>query len=245
VDVVSFEEPQGVFAPAGNIYAAHQGQKINASGGNDWFWAPDIGGLMTVSSIVDGHLKMLEPLWTNFILNCPPNRDGKMDEAIVTRLAAVGAAWSPNVARALLPAQGPQVERPYTAVAATATSGTANNAIDGLNDNNFNTVWQSTGAFPQSITVDLGTSRPDVGIVSVTPRYMNNRGVADGNITSYRILLGTDNATFTEAAAGSWAADAKLKVVTFTPTAARYVRLEARVANGTSAIVTEISVGGR
>jgi alpha-L-fucosidase len=243
-DIVTFEEPQGVFAPAGNTYPAHQAQKINNSGGNDWFWAPTIGNLMTVTSIVDDHLKRLEPLWTNFLLNCPPNRDGLMDATIVTRLAEVGAAWSANTARPPLPAQGPQIERPYTAVAATATSGTAGNAIDGLNDNNFNTLWTTSGAFPQSITLDLGQSRPDVGIVSVTPRYMNNRGVADGNITSYRVLLSTDGATFTEAAAGTWTADAKLKVVTFTPTAARYVRVEARAANGTAAIATELSVGG-
>ena len=245
VDIVSFEEPQGVFAPAGNTYPAHQGQKINNSGGNDWFWAPSIGNLMTVSSIVDGHLKMFEPLWTNFVLNCPPNRDGVMDAAIVTRLTEVGAAWSPNMARPPLPAQGPQIERPYTPVSATATSGTAGNAIDGLNDNNFNTLWTTTGAFPQSITLDLGQSRPDVGIVSVTPRYMNNRPVADGNITSYRVLTGVDSGSLSETASGLWTADGKLKVVTFTPTAARYVRLEVRAANGTAATATEISVGGR
>ena len=245
VDIVSFEEPQGVFAPAGNTYPAHQGQKINNSGGNDWFWAPSIGNLMTVTSIVDDHLKRLEPLWTNFLLNCPPNREGVMDAAITTRLAEVGAAWSPNAARPPLPAQGPQIDRPYTPVSATATSGTAASAIDGLNDNNFNTLWTTSGAFPQSITLDLGQSRADVGIVSVTPRYMNNRGVIDGNITSYRVLLSPDGASFTEAATGTWTADAKLKVVTFTPASARYVRLEARAANGTAAIATEISVGGR
>jgi alpha-L-fucosidase len=244
VDVVHFEEPQGVFAPAGNTYAAHQGQKINASGGNDWFWAPSIGNLMSVSSIVDDHLKKLEPLWTNFVLNCPPNRDGLMDAAIVDRLAQVGAAWTPNAARPPLPAQGPQIERPYTPVSATATSGTAKNAIDGLNDNNFNTMWQVSGALPQSITLDLGQSRPDVGIVSVTPRYANNRGVTDGNITSYRILAGSNDSTLAEVAAGTWPADAKLQVVTFPPTAARYVRVEVRAANGTAA-ATEISVGGR
>jgi alpha-L-fucosidase len=244
VDIVHFEEPQGVFAPAGNTYPAHQGQKINNTGGNDWFWAPDIGSLMSVSSIVDDHLKKLEPLWTNFVLNCPPNRDGLMDAAITSRLAQVGAAWTPNSARPPLPAQGPQIERPYTAVAAMATSGTATNAIDGLNDNNFNTMWQASGAFPQSITLDLGQSRPDVGIVTVTPRYSNNRGVTDGNITSYRILVGSDDSNLTEVAAGTWPADAKLKVVTFTPTAARYVRVEARAANG-NATATEISVGSR
>ena len=99
-----------------------------------------------------------------------------------------GRCLEPQHDAPALPAQGPQIERPYTAIAATATSGTAANAIDGLNDNNFNTLWTTTGAFPQSITLDLGQSRPDVGIVSVTPRYMNNRPVADGNITSYRVL---------------------------------------------------------
>jgi alpha-L-fucosidase len=244
VDIVHFEEPQGVFAPAGNTYAAHQGQKINNSGGNDWFWAPSIGNLMSVSSIVDDHLEKLEPLWTNFVLNCPPNRDGLMDAAIVSRLAEVGAAWTPNAARLPLPSQGPQIERPYTPVSAAATSGTAKNAIDGLNDNNFNTMWQASGALPQSITLDLGQSRPDVGIVSVTPRYANNGGVTDGNITSYRILAGSADNTLTEVAAGTWPADGKLKVVTFPPTAARYVRVEVLAANGTAA-ATEISVGGR
>ena len=244
VDIVHFEEPQGVFAPPGNTYAAHQGQKINNSGGNDWFWAPSIGNLMSVSSIVDDHLKKLEPLWTNFVLNCPPNRDGLMDAAIVSRLAEVGAAWTPNAARAPLPSQGPQIERPYTPVSASASSGTAKNAIDGVNDNQLNTMWQASGALPQSITLDLGRSRPDVGIVSVTPRYANNRGVTDGNITSYRILAGTEESTLTEVAAGTWPADGKLKVVTFPPTAARYVRVEVRAANGMAA-ATEISVGGR
>jgi alpha-L-fucosidase len=243
-DIVHFEEPQGVFAPAGNTYAAHQGQKINNAGGNDWFWAPNIGSLMSVSSIVDDHLKKLEPLWTTFVLNCPPNRDGLMDATIVSRLAEVGAAWTPNAARPPLPSQGPQIDRPYTPASATATSGTAKNAIDGLNDNKFNTMWEASGALPQSITLDLGQSRPDVGIVSVTPRYSNNRGVTDGNITSYRILAGTVDSALTEVAAGTWPADAKLKVVTFTPTAARYVRVEVRAANGTAA-ATEISVGGR
>ena len=244
VDVVHFEEPQGVFAPAGNTYPAHQGQKINDSGGNDWFWAPSIGGLMSVSSIVDDHLEKLEPLWTNIVLNCPPNRDGLMDPAIVSRLAQVGAAWTPNAARPPLPAQGPQIERPYTPVSATATSGIAKNAIDGQNDNNFNTMWQASGALPQSVTLDLGQSRSDVGIVSVTPRYANNHGVADGNITSYRILAGSDDSMLTEVANGTWPADGKLKVVTFTPTVARYVRVEVLAANG-SAAATEISVGGQ
>jgi alpha-L-fucosidase len=245
VDLVNFEEPTGVFAPADNTYAATQEQKINSSGGNDWFWAPGIGGLMSASSIVDGHLKMLEPVWTNFLLNCPPNRDGRMDAAITSRLAEVGAAWSPNAARPPLPAQGPQIEFPYTPASATATSGTAASAIDGINDTSFNTLWQTSGAFPQSITLDLAQMRPDVGIIGVVPYYANSRSSTMGNITSYAILTSTNGTAFTMATSGTWPADGKMKVATFGPVAARYVRLEARAANGGAAVATEITVGAR
>jgi len=246
-DVAAIEEPKGTFVPADNTFPATQGQKINSTGGNDWFWAPNIGGLMTVDNIVNGHLKMLEPRWTNFLLNCPPNRDGLMDAAIVTRLAEVGAAWSPNASRPPLPAQGPQNEYPYTPASATATSGTAASAIDGVNDYGSYTIWQSTTSLPQSITIDLGQSRPDVGYLGYVPRYVANMGPStDGAITQYAILTSTNNTTFTMAATGTWPVDGKMKSVAFGPVAARYVRLEARAVNGSGgAVATEITVGAR
>ncbi|HXU06655.1 MAG TPA: alpha-L-fucosidase, partial [Polyangia bacterium] len=249
VDITNFEEPAGSFAPANNTYAGNQETKINTSGGNDWFWAPNIGNLMTVTAIVDQHLKVLEPRWTNFLLNCPPNRQGLLDAAIVSRLAEVGAAWSKNAARPMLPAQGVQIEYPYTPTTATATSGTAANAIDGINDNYAsrpNTIWRSAGALPQSITLDLGATKPDVGMLGYVPEYMNNAALTAGAITSYGILTSTNGTTFTEATSGTWAADGKMKVATFGPVAARYVRLEARAVNGTTAAAaTEITVGAK
>jgi alpha-L-fucosidase len=245
-DVAAIEEPKGAFAPADNTFPATQGQKIN-SGGNDWFWSTSLGTLMSTDNIVNGHLRMLEPRWTNFLLNCPPNREGLMDAAIVTRLAEVGAMWSPNASRAPLPAQGPQNEWPYTPTGATATSGTAANAIDGVNDWGSYTIWQSTASLPQSVTIDLGQSRPDVGYVGYVPRYVANSGPStDGAITQYTVYTSTNNSTFTMAAMGSWPVDGKMKSVAFTPVAARYVRLEARAVNGTSgAVATEITVGAR
>ncbi len=244
VDVVSFEEPKGAWAPPGNTYPGAQGQMINATGGNDWFWAPDIGGLMTVADVVTRHLQDLEPKWTNFLLNCPPNRDGIMPPEIVTVLRGVGAAWTPNLARPPLPAQGPQNERPYTPVSATASSGDANAAIDGKNDTEFISMWQPTGALPQSITLDLGGVRPDVGWLGAVPRYHKEQSSKDGNVTSYRILTSTDGSNFGEATAAAWPADGRMKVATFDPRPARYVRFEIRAANGIPA-VTEITVGGR
>jgi alpha-L-fucosidase len=243
VDIVNFEEPTGAFAPSDNSYAAAQETKINGSGGNDWFWAPDVGNLMSVSTIVAGHLQMLEPRYTTFLLNCPPNRDGLLDATMVSRLAEVGAAWSPNPNRAPLPTQARLIEHPYTPVGATATSGTAANAIDGVNDTNTHTFWQTASALPQSVTLDLGQSRPDVGMLSYVPQYVSGVGVTGGNITTYGILVSTDGTTFTEAASGTWPADGKLKTAIFGPVAARYVRLEVRAAMGGAAIVTDITVG--
>ena len=249
VDIVNFEEPRGAFAPAGNTYAGNQEQKLNATGGNDWFWSPNIGGLMTVTDIVDNHLKVLEPRWTNFLLNCPPNRMGLMDAAIVMRLGEVGRAWSSNTSRAPLPSQGTQIEFPYTPVSVTSTSGNAANAaraVDGINDYNRYTIWRSSGTLPQSVTLDLGTTKPDVGLLGYVPEYVTNAAVTAGAITSYAVLVSTDGTTFTEATSGTWAADRKMKVATFGPVAARYVRLEARAASGgTQAAATEVTVGAQ
>jgi alpha-L-fucosidase len=243
VDIVNFEEPTGAFAPANNTYAAAQETKINKSGGNDWFWAPNVSNLMSVSTIVDGHLKKLEPAYASFLLNCPPNRDGLIDASMVSVLMQVGATWSPNLNRQPLPAQARIIEHPYTPVGATATSGTAANAIDGLNDTNVHTFWQTSGGLPQSVTLDLGQIRSDVGMLSYVPQYVNGAGVTGGNVTSYGILVSTDGSMFTPAATGTWAADGKLHTAIFGPVAARYVRFEVRAANGGSAIVTDITVG--
>jgi len=245
-DLVVYEEPKGVFAPTTNTIAAAQDTKINGTGGNDWYWAPDIGSLMSVSSIVDGHLKKLEASYTNFILNCPPNRDGLLDASIVTILGQVGTAWTPNASRPPLPAQLPLNEHPYMPTAATATSGTAANAIDGVNDVGAFTVWTSSTSLPQSLTLDLGSIKTDVGYFGYLPGYAGSGPTTNGAITSYKILVSSDNATYTAATSGTWPADGKYKAVVFGPVAARYVRLQADAVNGTGgAQATEVVVGAK
>jgi len=245
-DLVMYEEPKGVFSPTGNTIAAGQDNKINGTGGNDWFWAPGIGGLMTASAIVDGHLKKLEASYTNFILNCPPNRQGQLDQAILDILTQVGSSWTPNANRAPLPAQVPLNQHPYMPTGATATSGTASNAIDGVNDVGVNTVWTSSTSFPQSLTLDLGSVKPDVGYFGYLPGYAGNGPTTNGSITSYKILVSSDNSTYTTATSGTWPGDGKYQGVLFGPVAARYVRLEADAVNGTGgAQATEVVVGAR
>jgi alpha-L-fucosidase len=184
--------------------------------------------------------------YTNFILNCPPNRDGQLDAAIVTLLGQVGSSWTPSANRALLPAQTPLNEHPYMPAGATASSGTASSAIDGVNDVGNNTVWTSSASLPQSLTLDLGAVKPDVGYFGYLPGYAGNGPTTNGNITSYKILVSSDNTTYATATSGTWPADGKYKGVVFGPLAARYIRLEADAVNGTGgAQATEVVVGAR
>jgi alpha-L-fucosidase len=246
VDSVLFDESLGMSSPLDNTLPSTQMQKINGSGGNNWFWDTDLGNLMTATDIVQNHLQVLEGRWTNFLLNCPPNRDGLLDSSMVAILNQVGAKWSPDLLRKPLPAQEPQNEHPYTPVGATATSGNAGYAIDGVDTYNTYSVWQTSGALPQSITLDLGAQRSEVGILTYVPRFSGREFPdTDGAITSYAILTSADGANFTLATTGTWPASSAMKTATFGPVAARYVRLEARAAKGNAAAATEITVGAR
>ena len=239
-DIVFFEEPKGVWAPSGNTYAACQGQNIVSTG---WFWHPSTPTAtpMTTSDIVTTHLKTLEPRYTNLLLNCPPNNVGLLDTNIVDRLAEVGAAWAPNTARAALPTQPDAINWPVSAVAVTATSGTASSAVDGHNDSGWQTLWQSSGTLPQSVTIDLGSAHSNLDMLTYLP---TQDGSTTGAITGYQVLVSSDGASFTQVASGTWAASKAIKQARFTAQTARYVRLEATAAVGGYAVANEILVGG-
>lgn len=260
-DLVMYEEPRGVFAPDGNTWAAVQGQKINKSGGNDWFWKSNIANYMTVSDIVDSHINKLVPRYTAFILNCPPDNRGLLGDPIVTELAQVGTYRQshPATVPAPLPTQGVQNSNPYFPLQATASSGTASDAIDGSNDLGRYAVWRSTGALPQWVQADLGAIKP-VAFVGYLPPYETGSGFNSGNghctstdcavpsktglITSYEIDVSRDGTSFTKASEGTWPANGKLQGVSFPAVQARYVRLIAKAVSSGAAAATEIEVGG-
>lgn len=243
-DMIHYEA--GSAYPNSNTFPAIFSLLINKNSGNDWFWDARVpnASLLSVSEIVNSNLNRLEPQWCSFILNCPPNRDGRLDSNMVNRLKEVGQAWSPNMSRPPLPPQAPQIEKPVTPASATTTSGNAYYAIDGLNDRFYYSVWQSSTSLPQSITIDLGREYSDISILSYVPKYQSYIDPrTEGSITSYIISTSTDNASFTEVAGGEWNGDVQMKVVTFPPTAARYLRLEALTANDGYAAATEIAIG--
>jgi alpha-L-fucosidase len=232
--------------PTNNTLPALLSLLININSGNGWFWDQKVptANLLSVDSIVISNLNKLEPQWCSFVLNCPPNPDGRLDDNIVNRLAEVGQAWNPDLSRPPLPPQGTQIELPITPDSAIATSGNASLAIDGLNDRFHYTAWQTSASLPQSITIDLGMEYSDVSILAYLPKYVPYiKPLTEGSITSYKIYRSTDNTNFIKIAKGEWNGDTKMKVVTFTPTSARYIRLEALSAMNDFAAATEIAIG--
>jgi alpha-L-fucosidase len=246
-DAIFFEEPLGVTAPAGNTYAGMQGQTIS----NGWFWHPSTPteGLMSKAAILS-HLADLEPKYTSFILNCPPNRDGLLDTNIVNRLAEVGAAWSPNTSRPPLPAQLLRAEHPVTPVSAYATGFHTGegplHAIDGLSDVRYETCWSTWSLpLPQSITIDLGGVWSNVSTLEYLPKQWNRTNSTDGDITSYTILTSTDGVTFTPVATGTWAGNGKTKLAEWPNRNVGFIRIQVDAATGDYANISGIRIGGR
>jgi alpha-L-fucosidase len=258
-DLLFVEEPKGgVFCPPGNVFAASQGQTISPAG---WFWHPSTpSALLTPEQIVDGHLRVLEQRYCTFILNCPPNPQGRLDPSVVETLHQVGAHWRPDAFRPPMPAQPDVLRYPLTPVSATATTGDAEStdaaaAIDGHSDFGWNgqadqTLWQAVGSPPHAITLDLGRRYAGIDVVSYLPRQDTVTDFAfdyrtTGNVTAYRIRASVDGTHFHTVAGGGWAGDHTRKQARFHPTTARFIRLEmlATVGNG-PAIASEIGCGG-
>ena len=243
-DMIHYEA--GGTCPENNTLPALQSALINKGGGNDWFWGTGVptSVLMSADEIVNKNLKYLEPRWCTFILNCPPNREGKLDSNILNRLKEVGQAWNPDLTRPHLPKQKPCIEFPVLPVSASATSGSASNAIDGINDRFFYSVWQSSSSLPQSITLDLGKEYANISILDYVPKYKTvTTPLTEGSIKSYKIYTSSDKINFTEVANGEWNGDTSMKIASFPATAARYIKLEAMSGVGGFAAATEIEIG--
>lgn len=240
-DIIYFEEPKGVWAPNSNTYAANQGKPLVS---DQWFWhwwMPNTEPA-SVASIVNDHLGYLEPRYTNMLVNVSPNPQGALDTNVVNRLAEIGAAWTPNTSRPALPAQPIVLDHPITANSAIATSGNANNVIDGSLDyvNTYvETLWQSSASLPQSITLDLGYTYNNINMLN----YLPSQNLTDGQITSYALYASSDGSTFNLVTSGTWSADKTMKRVTFASQIARYIKLQVNGASGGYAAASELEVG--
>lgn len=243
-EILHYEWGSGL--PKGNTKPAMLSLLINEGVGNGWFWNEDVPGhqLMSVTELVDESIVQLEPQWITFVLNCPPNQKGLMDDNIVQRLAEVGAAWYPDTTRLPLPTQIQQIYKPITPLSAVATSGDASLAIDGFNDRYNYTVWESDSELPLSITIDLGRMRDSISILTYLPKYVPYIDPKEeGSVTGYVVYLSENGEDFTQVAKGNWEGTTDMKSVTFSPKKAQFVRFEVMEANNGFAAATEIEVG--
>jgi alpha-L-fucosidase len=214
-----------------------------------------------LSSFISTYLNRCDPVWCNVAPNLPPNRDGLIQDTYVAWLKQLGQSYTPPATRAQLPLQGPHMDRVITAIGATATSNTsaAHYAVDGLSDGGFadhytQSLWTSSGALPQSVTVDLGAAYYNIEMCDYLPKQIarQDTGGFDSSaiITGYKIYYSFDNSTFTPVTlssgyTGTWTGDNTLKYAMFTPVHARYMRLEATaVRSGSAASVSEVDFGG-
>ncbi|WP_176547383.1 discoidin domain-containing protein [Bacillus sp. AFS053548] len=133
---------------------------------------------------------------------------------------------------------------PQSKMTATATSqetigenNSASMAIDGNSQTYWHTKWDKSDVLPQSITLNLGRTFP-INKVAYLPRPTGS----NGNITGYKVYVSTDGVSFTKVVSGTWANDNAEKVVTFDPTDASYVKLEATTGVNGWASAAEISV---
>ena len=239
-DFFMVEEPKGIFCPSGNTYASSQDQTITGS----WFYNGS-SNLNSVDNIVKTHLNVLEPRYCNYLLNCPPNTHGKLDAAIVSRLAEVSAQWTPNATRARLPAQPLRIENPVVPVTATGGNNPAN-AIDAKMDYGTETDW--TGTVGGTITLDLGSATANVGAFGYLPSQAGAYTTTStaGEITTHSVAVSTDNSTWTTVVNnGAWAATNSPKVDTFPRSTARYVRLTVGAVNSGTPTASEFGVGTR
>ncbi|WP_426997821.1 RICIN domain-containing protein [Pseudarthrobacter sp. N5] len=213
--------------------------------------APPI--LMSKDAIVT-HLTELESRWTSFILNCAPNRNGKLDPNVVNRLAEVGAAWSANPQRGALPAQPLRAEHLITPVAAYASAFREPEppyfAIDGRADNKLQTCWSTWPgtaelAMPVSITLDLGGIYNNVTTLEYLPKQWSRENGTDGDVTSFEVSTSANGVTFTTVASGTWATGPTPKLAEWAPVAAGFIRFTAKAGSGGYTNVACLRVGGR
>ncbi|UNK21087.1 M60 family metallopeptidase [Paenibacillus sp. N3/727] len=113
-------------------------------------------------------------------------------------------------------------------------------AFDGNPDSIWHSEWNKPNQFPYNITAKY-LNPSTFSKLTYLPRQT---GGENGIITNYKILTSLDGVTFNEIATGTWAKDNTEKTVTFTPTLAKYVRLEVPQGGGTNgfASASEIKI---
>ncbi len=270
-DIVYYENSKGVIPPVTNIYASWLSNK--GGHGSYWFWVPSDSGkppAVTVSSLCNNWVKPFDSVWCNTTPCIDPNDQGLMQPEYVTWLAQFGDTIATGkylkASRKELPAQPPHMEYVITAISAAASSTGSNvkgtsypdYAIDGVSDGGFadyytESIWTSSSALPQYITVDLGAVYNGINMCQQVPVQISRTDTTKrdslGSITGYTISYSNDDVTFTPVTLnsgynGTWVGNTAMKVALFQPVNARYMRLTATATIGNAKVeISQVDFG--
>lgn len=249
VDIPYFEGPFGAFPPEGNQMASALGHC--SIKGNGWFWSETTPNGMKANDGLDvivDKLAKCESRYCNFMLNCMPNRDGLLDDIYIDLLAQIGQKWSPDLTRAKLLDQGPQIWESISIANIETSSGNAQYLFDGSKIAGANYYdWEADAGFPQTIIIDLGSIQQNVGVLTLVNKHRckprPEMALTEGNVLKYRLYKAGENKEFKELTGLNEKRSPGYTGIGFSPTRARYLKLEILDANNGKAVINELEVG--
>lgn len=125
----------------------------------------------------------------------------------------------------------------------TASSHQGGSEPDRALDGDRNSLWHSRWGEPRAILPQWLQINQGVVDTVACLMYQPRPDGGNGTVTKYNVAISEDDTTFTTVVKdGTWAANNKRKVVSFTPVKTRYVRLEVLEGNGGFASAAEIAI---
>lgn len=157
-DIKGFEQNAGQHVPPGISVPALSCVTLT----DGWFWkqADEHGRLKPTKTVVEDWLVPLNKINCNLILNAPPNRQGRLSQNLVDRLAEIGRAWKhegptrPLPEHQVVTTQNLATGRPTLALGSPDTVGP-----DQANDGDFNSTWRFEDIDQGHIEVDLQSNQ--------------------------------------------------------------------------------------
>lgn len=185
-DVKQYEQHAGQKIPEHSTIPSQSATTLQA----DWFWKTSYptAPLRDARQIVDEWLQPFNRSHCNLILNAAPNRDGLLDDNVVTRLAEIGRTWSSRepVPR-VLPAFEifmPNLAKNQAAFASSLADGSG---PDLAVDDNLRSYWMAdAGHAPHWLEVRFATPTAINTVAIVEARGLEDYGAAS-RISHYRL----------------------------------------------------------
>lgn len=264
-DIVYYEGPKGVYPPGDNIFPSQMALTLT----DGWFWHPGADKQVKSLNYALDKLQRVVPLYCNFMINIGPNRDGLFDDEVVARLKQIGEVWKPDHSRLPIRQQLNVIKSFVRVAAVSATDGEAvvmpagpanigspiaallnqkkpDVMIDGISDlvgdrggfAPFQTYWKFSSSKAPAVVLDLGQEQSISKLYYLPAQLTGYSGI----ITKYVLSVGNTPDAFTKIKEGIWAKNADLKVSSFSPLKARYIKLEI-VAAIDDAMISEIGMG--